>query len=295
VDVNQVSSQKTIEQIINDAAKAAQERKSKSELGKDEFLKLLVTQLQYQDPLEPMKDTDFIAQMAQFSALEQMQNLNNTFSAMKGFNLIGKYIMAQITNESTGQVEVVQGVVSSVKMSGSKITLVVDDKDISIEDVTEVMDYEVKEEDEIDEGDEIGEDVSESRIISSVNLIGCDVKAYLYNSETDKFVGVSGNVSGLAQASVTDLAILDNVNVAISEIIADGSSNDPDFMYSYLEENLGKEIQAVIKDNHGEVAVYGVLESFNIDEDGNVTAVFDKMLVPLDNIYSVMKPENIEE
>src|SRR5690606_14752041 len=44
-------------------------------LGKEAFLNLLLTQLRYQHPLEPVKDQDFVAQMAQFSALEQMQNL----------------------------------------------------------------------------------------------------------------------------------------------------------------------------------------------------------------------------
>lgn len=49
-----------------------------SDLDKDAFLRLLVTQLQNQDPLSPMEDREFIAQMAQFSSLEQMQNLNKT-------------------------------------------------------------------------------------------------------------------------------------------------------------------------------------------------------------------------
>lgn len=48
-------------------------------MGKDDFMKLLITQLQNQDPTNPMKDNEFIAQMAQFSALEQTMNLSKSF------------------------------------------------------------------------------------------------------------------------------------------------------------------------------------------------------------------------
>ncbi len=53
-----------------------------SELGKDQFLKLLVTQLRYQNPLEPMQDQEFIAQLATFSQLEEIQDLSATVEAL---------------------------------------------------------------------------------------------------------------------------------------------------------------------------------------------------------------------
>ena len=49
-----------------------------SALDKEDFLELLVTQLQYQDPLEPVQNTEFVAQLAQFSSLEQLTNINST-------------------------------------------------------------------------------------------------------------------------------------------------------------------------------------------------------------------------
>ena len=73
-------------------------------VSKDQFLKLLVTQLKYQDPLNPMDSTAFTAQLAQFTSLEQLYNLNSSFEGLKNAmtsqnnyqaaNLIGRNVMA---------------------------------------------------------------------------------------------------------------------------------------------------------------------------------------------------------
>ena len=72
--------------------------KSNSEMDKDAFLKLMIAQLQNQDPLEPLDGTDYSAQLAQFSSLEQMQNINETLN----MSLDANYLLTQsITNTMT--------------------------------------------------------------------------------------------------------------------------------------------------------------------------------------------------
>lgn len=76
--------QSTISEIqsAGNKAQAAESNKDRSALGKDEFLKLLTNQLQHQDPTQPMDNTAFVAQLAQFSSLEQMSNVNDTLTKM---------------------------------------------------------------------------------------------------------------------------------------------------------------------------------------------------------------------
>src|SRR3954470_1613346 len=113
----------------------------KSILGKDDFLKLMVTQLQHQDPLNPTEDRDFMGQMAQFSSLEQTANMAQTLSQMssasqvsQGVSLIGHTVNWVDTASKTSGT----GTVSGVTMKGGQITVRVGTDDVSPSVITEV-------------------------------------------------------------------------------------------------------------------------------------------------------------
>ena len=90
-------------------------------LGQGDFLKLLVTQMTQQDPMNPQKDTEFIAQMAQFSALEQSKTMQQDMSALRASALLGNTVRVIDTNEDSG---VATGVVTGVTMSNGVTKLI---------------------------------------------------------------------------------------------------------------------------------------------------------------------------
>lgn len=110
--------QARVENQVNNFNKVLNDGKVKSQnLGKDDFLKLLVTQLANQDPTKPMEDKEFIAQMAQFSSLEQMNNLNAEFNTVanrlasgQAVSLLGKEVTVKSPlGMETGIVQSVTG------------------------------------------------------------------------------------------------------------------------------------------------------------------------------------------
>ena len=87
---------------------ATTQRTVSNELGKDDFLKLLITQLQNQDPTDPMENQEFIAQMAQFCSLVQMTNMSSSFAKMASFinsqeatNTLGKTVELNVGDTTT--------------------------------------------------------------------------------------------------------------------------------------------------------------------------------------------------
>ncbi len=102
-----------------------QGKKASQNLGKDDFIKILITQLTHQDPTAPMEDKEFIAQMAQFSSLEQMTNM------AQDFKLLANMLAGSEANSALGKsVEltagdaVVQGTVKAVTRGAAPEILV---------------------------------------------------------------------------------------------------------------------------------------------------------------------------
>ena len=112
-----------IDQLVTKHQNAAQQASALgSQLGEDAFLRLLTTQLQNQDPLNPMDDTQSVAQLAQFSALQATTDLKNAFSSfesnfsvMQSAGLLGKTVSAQATDAS-GNVSSVTGTVKTISI-----------------------------------------------------------------------------------------------------------------------------------------------------------------------------------
>ena len=109
---------------------------AKNSLGKDDFLKLLTVQMSHQDPLSPMDNRDMIAQLAQFSSVEQMTEVNKNLESMKtfyssqsGYSMLGKSVevMDEAGNRFLGPVEMVMendtGVALAVRTSNGLITV----------------------------------------------------------------------------------------------------------------------------------------------------------------------------
>ena len=121
---------------------------SSAQLDKNAFMDLLVTQMKNQNPLEPAKNEDMLAQLAQFSSLEQMEELNENIIGLAVLQQ-SNALMAQLTNSSTLIDKSVQyadpatgatqwGTVQSVKIEEGLAVLNIDGRDVPLANVLEI-------------------------------------------------------------------------------------------------------------------------------------------------------------
>ncbi len=128
--------------IVETESQNSLKQKSKtnnSGMDKDAFLQLLVAQMQYQDPLEPTSNTEYISQYAQFSQVEQMQNMAGTLELQRASSLVGEEVYIKTTT-SNGDVKYVKGQVDYVVFENGKAYLAIDEELYSLEDLDTVVD-----------------------------------------------------------------------------------------------------------------------------------------------------------
>ena len=118
-----------------------EDTKGTTALGKDAFLTLLVTQLQHQDPLSPQDNSEFVAQLAQFSSLEALQNLSSSMGNTQALSLVGKNVIVEVgKSEGLSQTTTVAGYVDFVQMVDGKAMLSIKDQLYNFEDLDSVID-----------------------------------------------------------------------------------------------------------------------------------------------------------
>lgn len=112
---------------------------SSNDMDKDTFLQLLVAQMKYQDPLEPTSNTEYVAQYAQFSQVEQIQNMAASTDLARASSLVGEEVYIKTTT-SDGDTKYVQGRVDYVVFENGKAYLSIDESLYSLDDLDTVVD-----------------------------------------------------------------------------------------------------------------------------------------------------------
>ncbi len=120
----QSSSSQTASTVVNPS----------STLNQSDFLNLLINQLENQDPLDPESSSDFASQMAQFSSLTQMQDLNTGFNQLYGVNLLGLTVQATDPTTNTN----ISGEVTGTSIKDNTVYLTVNGSSIPASWVTSV-------------------------------------------------------------------------------------------------------------------------------------------------------------
>lgn len=129
-------------QIVETASQNSLKNKSKTStdgMDKDAFLQLLVAQMQYQDPLEPTSNTEYISQYAQFSQVEQIQNMAASTDLARASSLVGEQVYIKTTN-SKGSTDYIYGKVDYVVYENNKAYLSIDESLYSLDDLDTVVD-----------------------------------------------------------------------------------------------------------------------------------------------------------
>lgn len=137
--IQEVKNGKFVEDTSESAStsKGGKKKNVDNTMGQDQFLQLLVAQMQYQDPLEPTSNTEWVAQMATFSMVESLNNMQQAFDKQSANDLVGKYVFI-----NDGDNGFVKGKVDYITKQDGKTKLSVNDKLYDLDQLDTVSDEE---------------------------------------------------------------------------------------------------------------------------------------------------------
>lgn len=255
-----------------------------SEMDKDAFLKLLIAQMKYQDPLNPMDDKEFVAQLAQFSALEQMQNLNQAYAKSQAYGMIGRMVTGMAYTEATNSYDYVDGTVLEVKVVNGEPYLVVQtEKGIKELALTRV--------------ETIGEDITRLSLLSNINnniyntenlqLVGQYVQAITIDENGKASGYVEGIVDSIRFGVNSTMLVVNGREISPGEVISVGDSG-----MIIQRENVEISCYLMNKSTGEMEWVTGPLEDIIINGD-NIYAVVQGREVPFDKLDTLVKAINL--
>lgn len=189
-----------------------------SALDKDAFLNLLVTQLKYQDPTNPVEDKDFLAQMAQFTTLEQMQNMNQTLTQFSTYSLVGKIGVLESYDETTGETSVIEGRVEGVSMKSGEAYVTINNTEYLASSISNVYeDY-----------TEMGfiKNIQDALLTSeNVNLVGKTIQAIIVDLDGNSTDFIEGVVDYVKFENGNAILSVNNNDIYAGEVLSISDDN----------------------------------------------------------------------
>jgi len=213
-------------QIKNNGIANALAGQAGKTMEKDEFLKLLVTQLSHQDPLKPMESHEFASQLAQFSSLEQLQNMNGTMEE----SIMSDYMMTQSINNTLATTLIGKTAVAN----GNKITFSGEPSNIqfNLNSSVETLTLTIK-----DSSGNIVRTITETELSEGLNSVDWDGKNSLgdtviegdynykitaYNNEGDLIQSqslISGKIDGISYDENGIVLMINGNKINLNEIL----------------------------------------------------------------------------
>ena len=136
--VQEIKDGKVVDSSASQSKKTDTDSKSNT-YDKEMFLKLLVAEMQYQDPLEPSSNTEWVSQMSSFSQIESLQTVSDSISEQGASNLVGKRVILEDT-DSAGNKKYITGKVQCTEKINGKIYLSINDNLYAYEKLYSVVD-----------------------------------------------------------------------------------------------------------------------------------------------------------